>query len=71
MSEDYLALWEEAYHLAQQLFGDESQKCIDFTNRLLDICTRVRGKDFLFIHNPGGWGDKDLKHLLDWERSVV
>lgn len=62
---------EEAHHLAQQLFGNESQKCSDFTNGLLDICTRARGKDFLLIHNPGGWGSTDLEHLLDWERSVV
>jgi len=66
-----LALREEAYQLGQQLFGNDSQKCLDLTNRLVDVCTRVRDKDFLLIHNPGGWGSTDLEHLLNWERSVV
>ncbi len=71
MTYDYLALQEEASHRAQQLFGNDAKKCANFTNRLLDICTRVQGKDFLLIHNPGGWGCTSLEHLLKWERSVV
>jgi len=68
---DYLALQEEAHHLAQQLFGNEVEKCASFANRLLDICTRAQGKDFLIIHNPGGWGSTPLEHCLRWERSIV
>ena len=68
---DYLALQEEARHLAQQLFGNEVEKCASFANRLLDICTRTQGKDFLIIHNPGGWGSAPLEHCLRWERSIV
>ena len=37
-----LVLQKEAHHLAQQLFDNESKGGIDFTNRLLDICQRVR-----------------------------
>ncbi len=65
------ALPEEVRHLAQQLFGNDVKKCASFTNRLLDICARARGKDFLLIHNPGGWGSTTLEELLQWERSVV
>jgi len=66
-----LVLQKEAHHLAQQLFDNESKGGIDFTNRLLDICQRARDKDFLLIHNPGGWGCSHLENLLRWERSVV
>ncbi|MFC1847534.1 hypothetical protein ACFLW5_01810, partial [Chloroflexota bacterium] len=31
----------------------------------------VQGKDFLLIHNPGGWGTTHLENLLQWERSIV
>ena len=71
MTSDYLTLEEEAHHLAHQLFGNETEKCAGFTNSLLDICTRAQGKDFLLIHNPGGWGCTSLEHLLKWERSIV
>ncbi len=66
-----LNLQVEASQLAQQLFGNDIKKCASFTNRLLDICTRAQGKDFLLIHNPGGFGGTPLEHLLLWERSVV
>ena len=68
---DDLALPEEAYHLAQQLFGNETEKCASFANRLCDICTRAQAKDFLLIHNPGGWGSTLLEHCMRWERSIV
>ena len=71
MTNEDTALQEEASHLARQLFGSNRKKCASFTNRLLDICTRAQGKDFLLIHNPGGWGGASLENLLKWERSVV
>src|SRR3990170_639002 len=37
----------------------------------MDICSRASGKDFLLIHNPGGWGSTKLEDLLQWERSIV
>lgn len=66
-----LALQEEVRHLAQQLFDNDSKGGINFTNSLLDICWRARDKDFLLIHNPGGWGSTRLEGCLQWERSVV
>jgi len=66
-----LTLEEEVNHLAEQLFGDDIKKGASFTSRLLDMCTRAEGKDFLLIHNPGGWGTTHLENLLQWERSIV
>jgi len=71
MRGEYLTLEKEASHLAQQLFGNDSKKQASFTDRLLDIHTRAKGKAFLLIHNPGGWGTTRLEHLLQWERSIV
>ena len=71
MTEVDLALQEEAHHLAQQLFGNNSEKGTKFTNRLLDIYSQAQNKDFLFIHNPGGWGTTSLEYCLQWERSIV
>lgn len=71
MVDDYPTLKEEASHLAEQLFQGNTQKRASFTNRLLDICTKAQGKDFLIIHNPGGWGTTHLENLLQWERSIV
>ncbi|MFC2057019.1 hypothetical protein ACFLTO_05605 [Chloroflexota bacterium] len=66
-----LILEEEANRLAEQLFEGDTRKCASFTSRLLDIYTRAQGKDFLLIHNPGGWGTTHLENLLHWERSIV
>ena len=71
MTYDYLALREEASHLAYQLYGNDAKKRASFTERLLDICARAQSKDFLLIHNPGGWGNTPLEHCLQWERSIV
>ncbi len=66
-----LTLQEEARYLSQQLFGKESPKSIDFTDRLLDIYNKAQGKDFLLIHTSGGWGSAGAGHCLQWERSLV
>jgi len=66
-----LALQAEASQLAQQIFGHNIKKCNRFTNRLLNICARAQGKDFLLIHNPGGFGSTPLELCLEWERSIV
>lgn len=71
LTDEDIALEEEARPLAQQLFGNDIKKCADFTNRLMDICARARGKDFLLIHSPGGFGGTPLEHCLQWERSIV
>ncbi len=66
-----LTLQTEADQLAQQLFGHHNKKCARFASRLLEMCTKVQDKDFLLIHNPGGWGSTPLEHCLEWERSIV
>lgn len=71
MAADTKTLNEEANELAEKLFGADTEKRADFVRRLLDICSRVDGKDFLLIHNPGGWGSTRLEELLQWERSIV
>jgi len=71
MTCDYLALQEEVHYLAQQLFGNEAENCATFANRLLGICRGAQGKDFLLIHNPGGWGNNAFEHCVQWERNIV
>ena len=71
MTDNDLALQEEVSHLGQQLFGSDTKKCASFTKRLWDIYTRVQGKDFFLVHNPGGWGSTYLEDCLEWERSIV
>lgn len=63
-------LIEEAYSLAEQFFKNE-ELASDFAKKLLDICTGAEGKDFLIVHNPGGWGYARLEQCLEWERSIV
>jgi pimeloyl-ACP methyl ester carboxylesterase len=70
MTSANLTLREEADRLARQLFGSE-EAGTDFANHVLDICARARGKDFLIVHNPGGWGHARLDQCLEWERSIV
>ena len=65
-----LTLREEAYRLAEQLFGSEEAGS-DFANQLMDVCTRAKGKDFLIVHNPGGWGHARLDQCLEWEKGMV
>jgi pimeloyl-ACP methyl ester carboxylesterase len=70
MTSANLTLREEAYRLASQLFGSEEAGA-DFANQVLDVCARASGKDFLIVHNPGGWGNARLEQCLAWERSIV
>jgi len=66
-----LSLREEARRLGRQLFGDDSGQGVRFADRLLELYAGARGKDFLLIHNPGGWGNSPLEYCLHWERSIV
>lgn len=61
----------EASQLAEQLFGNKKRQRTNFTKRLLELYTQAQSKDFLLIHNPGGWGSTPLVHCLEWERSIV
>jgi hypothetical protein len=57
--------------VARRLFGNREERVAAFTGRVMDTCARAQGKDFLLIHNPGGWGNRTFEQCLDWERSVV
>ena len=70
MTSSALTLRKEAYSLAQQLFGDDEAGS-EFANHVLDICAKLKDKDFLIVHNPGGWGHARLDQCLEWERSIV
>jgi len=65
-----LTLWEDAYRLAGEIFKSE-EEAGEFARRVLDVCTKAEGKDFLIIHNPGGWGHARLDQCLEWERGIV
>jgi len=65
-----MSLREDAYYLARQiLIGEVAVD--EFAGRLIDVCARARGKEFLIVHNPGGWGHARLDQCLDWERGIV
>jgi hypothetical protein len=71
MTADYSSLRDEAQAVALQLFGNREERVAAFTGRVMDTCARAQGKDFLLVHNPGGWGNRVFEQCLDWERSVV
>jgi len=71
LSDVALALWEEALRLGRQLFGKDTAKTSRFAEQLMAIYQDAQDKDFLLIHNPGGWGNSSLDNCLNWERSVV
>ena len=66
-----LNLKDETLSLAQRLFGEKSDKCLAFTNRVTDIINRARDKDFLLVHNPGGWGNTHYEFIQAWEKGIV
>jgi len=71
MTEQNSALKKDASKLAARLFGGDSSRSAVLINRLVDICTEAKGKDFLLIHNPGGWGNTPLARSQQWERGIV
>jgi hypothetical protein len=71
MSSDEQAARKEADRLAKQLLGDKLAARAEFVRRVTDTLARAREKEFLVIHNPGGWGNTRLDLCLDWERSIV
>jgi hypothetical protein len=64
-------LKKKAEELARQLLGDDSRKRASFTQRLLDLYNSAQKKDFLLLHNPGGWGNTPMARIQHWERSIV
>jgi hypothetical protein len=65
-----LTLWEDANSLARKIFKSE-EAAVEFAGQVIDVCTEVHGKDFLVVHNPGGWGHARLDQCLGWERGIV
>ncbi|MBI4302823.1 MAG: hypothetical protein HY665_00580 [Chloroflexi bacterium] len=60
----------EAEDLARRLFRGKREQCA-CVERLAGICDKAKNKDFLIIHNPGGWGGSELGECLEWEQSIV
>ena len=65
-----MTLREEAYLLARQIFKSQ-YKADGFAGQLIDVCGRAKGKDFLVVHNPGGWGHARMDECLEWEKGLV
>ena len=66
-----LMLQTEARRVAENLYGKRNGDSAHFTERLIGMVEEAEDKDFLVIHNPGGWGCSPLEQCLDWERSIV
>jgi hypothetical protein len=62
---------EKITHMAQRLFPHNKKKRERLITRLRETITKVRDKDVLVIHSPGGWGNADWETLQDWEKSIV
>ncbi len=67
----HMTVEEEVGILSQDLFSNDTKVINGFTSRLLDMYEKAQDKDFLLIHNPGGWGTTHIENLLQWERSIV
>jgi pimeloyl-ACP methyl ester carboxylesterase len=57
---------ENATEKAMELFGDYQEKCDDFVNQLLTLYLEAKGKDFVIVFNPGGWGWDLAEASPDW-----
>jgi len=61
----------EISRMAERLLGHENGKQSEFIGRITDTYNKAREKEFLLIHNPGGWGNTVFEMCLDWEKSIV
>ncbi len=71
MNGDEASLEREIVELSRRSHGSRRKKRVEFAAWLRDAYRAADDKQFLVIHNPGGWGNARLEQLLDWERSVV
>lgn len=71
MVSEEAVLQGEIDQLAGQFLARDDVKRIQFVNWLRDTFSQARDKEFLLIHNPGGWGCTVFKDCLDWEKSIV
>jgi hypothetical protein len=58
-------------NLAEEIIRDDGIRQAEFIGWLEAAVAKARGKEFLLVHNPGGWGNTVLEDCLDWERSIV
>ena len=47
------------------------ERAEEFSEQLIDTCRKVQGKDFLIVHDPGGWGHARMETCLEWEKGIV
>ena len=71
MISDEVALQGEIDRLARQFLASDDRRRTQLVNWLRNTLGQARDKEFLLIHNPGGWGNTVFKDCLDWERSIV
>lgn len=69
--EDTALPWREAESLADEVAREDASGRADTAHWLENALAQARGKEFLLVHNPGGWGNALLDDLQDWERSIV
>ena len=63
-------LKHEAYTFTRDIFKGRKQ-ADEFVGRLVEVCSQAEGKDFLIVHNPGGWGRARMETCLEWEKGLV
>lgn len=61
------SVMDGATSLAAKLFGDCREKCDDFINQLLAAYSEAKGKDFVIVFNPGGWGWNLVEESPGWQ----
>jgi hypothetical protein len=61
------SVMDGATSLAEELFGDCREKCDDFINQLLAAYSEAKGKDFVIVFNPGGWGWNLVEDSPGWQ----
>jgi len=62
---------QEIQRVAERWLAQEQLKRAEFVRWVAEAYAKSRDKDFLLIHNPGGWGNCVLDLCLDWERSII
>jgi hypothetical protein len=71
MTRDDFTPWEDTNRADERLPGKQGERQVGLAGWLEEVLDKARDKEFLLIHNPGGWGSTRLEQCLDWERSIV
>ena len=61
---------DDASGAAAELFGNNQQKCRDFTGQLLATYLEAKDKDIVVIFNAGGWGWDSIDDSPGW-KSII